>query len=75
MEPILQALLLHRVDNIRYLIKVNTVCMLWLHCYGYNDVEYISGQRSWFDGMMVPENDALWMMKPPHSQGSKVMLP
>lgn len=33
--------------------------------------EYISGQRSWFDGMMVPENDALWMMKPPHSQGSK----
>lgn len=62
-----------RVDNISYPIMVRDVC-------GYVvDVErcvteYLSGQQHWFDGMMVPDHDQLWLMKPPHSQGSKVIL-
>ena len=37
-------------------------------------LEYISGQRGhWFDGMMVSDNEGVWLMKPPHSQhGNKV---
>lgn len=37
-------------------------------------LEYISGQRHWFDGMMMSDHEGLWVMKPSPSQGNKVIF-